>query len=75
MTASGGAMVLIVLALSWVIGNRIARPLKQATAVAEGIAKAKEAAPSYAVIDLRLGDGGALLLGRLPNCLHHFRRL
>jgi len=34
-------VVLIVLALSWVIGNRIARPLKQATAVAEGIAGGK----------------------------------
>ncbi|HDS1045374.1 TPA: cache domain-containing protein [Stenotrophomonas maltophilia] len=38
MTATGGAVVLIVLALSWLIGNRIAGPLKQATAVAEGIA-------------------------------------
>jgi len=41
MTLSGGVLVLIVLALSWVIGNRIARPLKQATAVAEGIAGGK----------------------------------
>ena len=41
MAASGGAVVLIVLALSWLIGNRIARPLKQATAVAEGIAHGK----------------------------------
>ncbi|EMI50167.1 methyl-accepting chemotaxis sensory transducer with Cache sensor [Stenotrophomonas maltophilia AU12-09] len=41
MTVSGGALVLIVLALSWVIGNRIAVPLKQATAVAEGIAAGK----------------------------------
>ncbi|HDS1652903.1 TPA: cache domain-containing protein [Stenotrophomonas maltophilia] len=38
MAISGGVLVLIVLALSWVIGNRIAVPLKQATAVAEGIA-------------------------------------
>ena len=38
---SSGVLVLIVLALSWVIGNRIARPLKQATAVAEGIAGGK----------------------------------
>ncbi|MGB5907330.1 MAG: methyl-accepting chemotaxis protein [Stenotrophomonas maltophilia] len=38
MAVSGGVLVLIVLALSWVIGNRIAVPLKQATAVAEGIA-------------------------------------
>ncbi len=40
MAISGGVLVLIVLALSWVIGNRIA-PLKQATAVAEGIANGK----------------------------------
>ncbi|HEL4259842.1 methyl-accepting chemotaxis protein [Stenotrophomonas sp. TWI169] len=38
MAISGGVVVLIVLALSWLIGNRIAVPLKQATAVAEGIA-------------------------------------
>ncbi len=41
MALSGGVLVLIVLALSWVIGNRIAVPLKQATAVAEGIAAGK----------------------------------
>ncbi|MDT3528664.1 methyl-accepting chemotaxis protein [Stenotrophomonas pavanii] len=41
MALSGGLLVLIVLALSWVIGNRIARPLKQATAVAEGIASGR----------------------------------
>ena len=41
MAISGGVLVLIVLTLSWVIGNRIARPLKQATAVAEGIANGK----------------------------------
>ncbi|WP_294993149.1 methyl-accepting chemotaxis protein [uncultured Stenotrophomonas sp.] len=41
MAVSGGVLVLIVLALSWVIGNRIAVPLKQATAVAEGIARGK----------------------------------
>ncbi|WMJ69082.1 methyl-accepting chemotaxis protein [Stenotrophomonas sp. 24(2023)] len=41
MTAAGGVLVLIVLALSWLIGNRIARPLKQATAVAEGIARGR----------------------------------
>ncbi|OWQ71216.1 cache domain-containing protein, partial [Stenotrophomonas maltophilia] len=41
MAVSGGVLVLIVLALSWVIGNRIAVPLKQATAVAEGIAAGK----------------------------------
>ena len=41
MAVSGGVLVLIVLALSWVIGNRIAVPLKQATAVAEGIAGGK----------------------------------
>ncbi|WP_303639044.1 methyl-accepting chemotaxis protein [Stenotrophomonas tuberculopleuritidis] len=41
MTLAGGVLVLIVLALSWVIGNRIARPLKQATAVAEGIANGR----------------------------------
>ena len=41
MAVSGGVLVLIVLALSWLIGNRIAVPLKQATAVAEGIAAGK----------------------------------
>ncbi|WP_188241356.1 methyl-accepting chemotaxis protein [Stenotrophomonas maltophilia] len=41
MAVAGGVLVLIVLALSWVIGNRIAVPLKQATAVAEGIAAGK----------------------------------
>ncbi|MBN4972583.1 cache domain-containing protein [Stenotrophomonas maltophilia] len=41
MAVSGGVLVLIVLALSWLIGNRIAVPLKQATAVAEGIARGK----------------------------------
>ncbi|WMR46799.1 hypothetical protein RDM62_06480, partial [Stenotrophomonas maltophilia] len=34
---AAGRQVQALLALSWVIGNRIARPLKQATAVAEGI--------------------------------------
>ncbi|SNY60806.1 methyl-accepting chemotaxis protein [Stenotrophomonas sp. CC120223-11] len=41
MAVSGGVLVLVVLALSWLIGNRIAVPLKQATAVAEGIARGK----------------------------------
>ncbi|AWH29103.1 MULTISPECIES: methyl-accepting chemotaxis protein [Stenotrophomonas] len=41
MALSGGLLVLIVLGLSWIIGNRIAVPLKQATAVAEGIARGK----------------------------------
>ncbi|MGE6334084.1 methyl-accepting chemotaxis protein [Stenotrophomonas sp. NPDC077659] len=41
MAVSGGVLVLIVLGLSWAIGNRIARPLKQATAVAENIADGK----------------------------------
>ncbi|AWH17527.1 chemotaxis protein [Stenotrophomonas sp. ZAC14D2_NAIMI4_7] len=41
MALSGGLLVLIVLGLSWIIGNRIALPLKQATAVAEGIARGK----------------------------------
>ena len=41
MALSGGLLVLVVLGLSWIIGNRIALPLKQATAVAEGIARGK----------------------------------
>ncbi|WP_454831178.1 methyl-accepting chemotaxis protein [Pseudoxanthomonas wuyuanensis] len=38
MTAAGGMLVLVVFALSWLIGNRIAVPLRHATAVAEAIA-------------------------------------
>ena len=39
MTATGGALVLVVALLSWVIGNGIVLPLGRATAVAEAIAE------------------------------------
>ncbi|MGS1079453.1 methyl-accepting chemotaxis protein [Pseudoxanthomonas beigongshangi] len=38
MTVAGGALVIIVVLLSWVIGTRIVVPLRQATRVAESIA-------------------------------------
>ena len=69
MTASGGAMVLIGLALSWLIGNRITLPLRQATQVAESIAAGK--------LDSRIGaqahdEPGRLLesMARMQQQLH-----
>ncbi|WP_306332092.1 methyl-accepting chemotaxis protein [Xanthomonas chitinilytica] len=41
MTATGGVLVLIVFVLSWTIGNRIAVPLRRATAVADAIANGR----------------------------------
>ena len=41
MTVAGGVLVLLVLALSWIIGNRIVLPLRNATAVATAIAKGR----------------------------------
>ncbi|WP_289211187.1 methyl-accepting chemotaxis protein [Stenotrophomonas sp. 17(2023)] len=38
MTVAGGVLVLLVFALSWVIGSRIVLPLRKATAVADAIA-------------------------------------
>jgi len=57
MTASGGALVLIVLGLSWLIGNRITLPLRQATQVAESIARGK--------LDSRIGEQAHDEPGRL----------
>ncbi len=69
MTATGGALVFIVLALSWIIGNRITGPLRQATGVAESIASGK--------LDSRIGaqaldEPGRLLesMGRMQQQLH-----
>ncbi|WP_256777702.1 cache domain-containing protein, partial [Stenotrophomonas sp. Ste86] len=69
MTVSGGVVVLIVLALSWLIGNRITLPLRQATHVAESIAAGK--------LDSRIGaqahdEPGRLLesMGRMQKQLH-----
>ncbi|WP_449466921.1 methyl-accepting chemotaxis protein [Stenotrophomonas humi] len=41
MAASGGTLVLLVLGLSWIIGNRIVLPLRNATAVADAIARGR----------------------------------
>ncbi len=41
MTIGGGLLVLLVLGLSWVIGNHIVLPLRQATSVAEAIAQGR----------------------------------
>ncbi len=41
MTVSGGVLVVLVLALSWIIGNRIVLPLRNATAVATAIANGR----------------------------------
>ncbi len=41
MTVAGGVLVLLVLALSWVIGNRIVLPLRKATATADAIARGR----------------------------------
>ncbi|WP_305803903.1 methyl-accepting chemotaxis protein [Stenotrophomonas sp. YIM B06876] len=41
MGVAGGVLVLVVLALSWIIGNRIVIPLRGATAVADAIARGK----------------------------------
>ena len=69
MTASGGVVVLVVLALSWLIGNRITLPLRQATQVAQSIAAGK--------LDSRIGaqaldEPGRLLesMGRMQQQLH-----
>ena len=69
MTVAGGVVVLIVLALSWLIGNRITLPLRQATHVAESIAAGK--------LDSRIGaqahdEPGRLLesMGRMQKQLH-----
>ena len=69
MTVAGGALVVIVLALSWLIGNRITLPLRQATHVAESIAAGK--------LDSRIGaqahdEPGRLLesMGRMQQQLH-----
>ncbi|MCC7636123.1 cache domain-containing protein, partial [Stenotrophomonas rhizophila] len=69
MAASGGAVVLVVLALSWLIGNRITLPLRQATQVAESIAAGK--------LDSRIGEQphdepGRLLesMARMQSQLH-----
>ncbi len=41
MTFAGGLVVLVVFGLSWVIGNRIAIPMRRATAVADAIASGR----------------------------------
>ncbi|WP_269670575.1 methyl-accepting chemotaxis protein [Stenotrophomonas sp. SY1] len=41
MTAAGGVLVVLVLGLSWIIGNRIVLPLRNATAVADAIAQGR----------------------------------
>ncbi|MGH8052397.1 MAG: methyl-accepting chemotaxis protein [Stenotrophomonas sp.] len=41
MAVSGGVLVLLVVALSWIIGNRIVLPLRNATAVATAIAQGR----------------------------------
>ncbi|KRG55330.1 methyl-accepting chemotaxis protein [Stenotrophomonas nitritireducens] len=41
MTVAGGVLVLLVFALSWVIGSRIVLPLRKATAVADAIANGR----------------------------------
>ncbi len=41
MAVSGGILVLLVVALSWIIGNRIVLPLRNATAVANAIAQGR----------------------------------
>jgi len=41
MTLSGGVLVLLVLGLSWAIGNRIVLPLRAATGIADAIAQGK----------------------------------
>jgi len=41
MTVAGGVLVVLVLALSWIIGNRIVLPLRNATAVATAIANGR----------------------------------
>ncbi len=41
MTVAGGVLVLLVVALSWIIGNRIVLPLRNATAVATAIAQGR----------------------------------
>jgi len=61
MTAAGGALVLIVLALSWLIGNRITLPLRQATTVAESIARGR--------LDSRIGEQAHDEPGRLLEAM------
>ncbi len=66
MAVSGGVLVLIVLALSWLIGNRIAVPLKQAMAVAEGIARGK--------LDSHIGPQAHDEPGRLLDAMSGMQR-
>ena len=66
MTASGGALVLIVLALSWLIGNRITLPLRQATHVAESIAAGK--------LDSRIGPQAHDEPGRLLESMRRMQQ-
>lgn len=41
MTAAGAALVILVIALSWLIGNRIVLPLREATSIADAIARGR----------------------------------
>ena len=66
MALSGGLLVLVVLGLSWIIGNRIAVPLKQATAVAEGIARGK--------LDSHIGPQPHDEPGRLLESMSHMQQ-
>ena len=44
--------------------------VRTADSVAAGLAAVEEAAPAFAVIDLRLGDGNGLdVIARLKDCL------
>ena len=61
MTLAGGALILIVLLLSWVIGNRIVVPLQRATGVAEAIAQGR--------LDNSIGEQARDEPGRLLECM------
>ena len=69
MALTGGIVVLVVLALSWVIGSRIATPLRKATLVAEGIAAGKL---DNAIGEQPHDEPGRLLhsMGRMQDQLH-----
>ena len=69
MALTGGVLVLLVLALSWVIGSRIATPLRKATQVAEGIAAGKL---DNAIGEQPHDEPGRLLysMGRMQDQLH-----
>jgi len=69
MTVAGGVLVLLVVLLSWVIGNRIVLPLRQATTVATAIAHGRMDNP----IDTPTRDEAGQLLASMAHMQEQLR--